>query len=41
MWGEDLGVTYSVKTRVGVEGEREDLSRESFENDIRNKEIYK
>ena len=41
VWGEDPGVTYSVKTRVGVEGEREDLSRESFENDIRNKEIYK
>ena len=41
VWGEDPGVTYSVKTRVGVEGEREDLSQESFESDIRNKEIYK
>ena len=41
VWGEDPGVTYSVKTRVGVEGKREDLSQESFENDIRNKEVYK
>ncbi len=39
--GEEPGVIYRVKTRVGVEGEREDLSQESFENDIRNKEIYK
>ncbi len=27
---EDPGVTYSVKTRGGVEGEREDLSQESL-----------
>lgn len=30
VWGEDPGVTYSVKTRVGVEGGKQEMDKNSF-----------
>ena len=41
MGGEDPGVTYSIKTRVGDEGESGELSKESFDNNVKTGKLFK
>ncbi len=39
-WGEDPGVTYSIKTRVGAEGKRKEFSQNTFDGNIQEEKVY-